>query len=175
LAALVSVLVVLSACGQSVNEPTQATAPARSDPEAEAAVVRAMINREAIGLRTGVPDVDDLFPGTGQRSVAAGGFLADVVGVKPGLAFHDNMSRLVPEPVPFDDPGADWRTFHVSVRVVETFVGDSKPGDELTLGLAFGSGLETSTVTNGFESMGQIVAFTQTVASSITHRLLRSS
>ena len=131
--ALAATLVVLSACGQSVSEPPQATAPAQSDPQAEEAVVRAMINREAIVLYASVPTVEDLFPADpGQRSVAAGGFLADVVGVQPGRAFHDKPELSVPEPVPFDDPSASWRTFHVSVRVVETFVGDSKPGDELT-------------------------------------------
>lgn len=60
----------------------------------------------------------------------------------------------------FDDPSAQWRSFHVEVRIREVFAGHVATGQLVTLALAFGSDQDESIVERGLTSMGEIVAFT---------------
>jgi hypothetical protein len=144
--------VVLSACGSSsVGQSSPSVGEGTSlDPEAD--LVDAMIARESIVSRAGVLTIDDLFAKSGEVD----SFRAEVVGVEPGKAFNDPHA----EDVPFDDGAADWRTFHVRVRVLEVFGGDDTPNSEVTFGLAFGRDLSHEIVSGGLLSMGEIVVFT---------------
>jgi hypothetical protein len=88
-------------------------------------------------------------------------YRAEVVEITAGKAFNDVLTDDPhAEELSFDDSTADWRTFHVRVRVLEIFGGDETPNSEVTLGLAFGSDLSIETVSGGLLSMGEIVVFT---------------
>jgi hypothetical protein len=131
------------------------------DPAAsQAAVLEAMVNRGAIGMRASGLTFEELFPRTGRSEVLADAFRADVVGVDAGRAFGGFLDDRPTGELPFDDPHADWRSFHVRVKVVEVYAGDVEVGAELTIGLAFGPRLEMDVVSEGFMSMGQIVVCT---------------
>lgn len=132
--------------------------------EAEQAFIQAMISREQIASRARTPTVNLLFLLNGTGGILDDAFRAEVVDVRPGIGIASNMDEnsdtTGPRQVSFDDPQADARTFEVRVRVLETFAGDVRPGDELVLGLAFGSGLELQTVVDGVTNMGEVVTFT---------------
>jgi hypothetical protein len=147
----------LSACGSSSAGPASSPAgPAARDPGA--ALIEAMIARESIADRAAGWTVQDLF----AKSGGVDSFRAEVVGVQAGKAFNDVLSDVDPhsEEVSFDDGSADWRTFHVRVRVLEVFGGDETPNSEVTLGLAFGGDLGIEIVSGGLSSMEGIVVFT---------------
>jgi|RhiMethySRZTD1v2_1073278.scaffolds.fasta_scaffold09892_11 hypothetical protein len=145
--------VILAACGSaSVGQASPPAGQASSrDPEAD--LIDAMIARESIAGRPGGLTVEDLF----AKSGGVDSFRAEVVEVMPGKAFDDGSHS---EEVPFDAGTADWRTFHVRVRVQEVFGGDETPNSEVTLGLAFGRDLSIEIVSGGLPSMEEIVVFT---------------
>jgi hypothetical protein len=140
----------LSACGSS------SAGPATRDPQAE--LIDVMIARESIASRAGGLAVDDLF----AKSGGVDSFRAEVVEVTAGRAYNDVLTdeKSHAEEVSFDDGTADWRTFHVRVRVLEVFGGDETPNSEVTLGLAFGGDLSIEIVSGGLLSMEEIVVFT---------------
>ena len=144
---------VLAACGSaSVGQASSPDGQASSrDPEVD--LIDAMIARESVVARQGGLTVEDLFAKSGEVD----SFRAEVVEVMPGKAFDDVSPA---EEVPFDADSADWRTFHVRVRVQEVFHGDETPSSEVTLGLAFGRDLGTEIVNGGLLSMEEIVVFT---------------
>lgn len=144
---------VLAACGSaSVGQASSPVGQASSrDPEVD--LIDAMIARESIVARQGGLTVKDLFAESG----GVDSFRAEVVEVMPGKAFDDGSHA---QQVPFDAGTADWRTFHVRVRVEEVFGGDETPNSEVTLGLAFGRDLSAGIVSGGQLSMEEIVVFT---------------
>lgn len=147
----------LSACGSSSAGPASSPAgPASHDPEAE--LIDVMIARESIVNRGGSFTVEDLF----AKSGGVDSFRAEVVEVTAGKAFNDVSTDKDPhaEEVSFDDDAADWRTFHVRVRVLDVFGGDVTPNSEVTLGLGFGDDLSAEIVSGGLLSMDEIVVFT---------------
>jgi hypothetical protein len=150
----------VTACGQATLGSGSGGASELSPEAAEAALIEAMVNREAIGMRASGLTFAELFPQAGQSEVLADAFRADVVAVEAGRAFGGSLDDDPLGELPFDDPQADWRSFHVRVEVVEVFSGDVTVGQELTIGLAFGSGLEMEVVSAGLMSMGNIVVFT---------------
>jgi hypothetical protein len=149
---------VLAACGSaSVGQASSPAGQASSrDPEAD--LIDAMIARESIVSRGGGLTVDDLF----SKSGGVDSFRAEVVEVTAGQAFNDVLTDKDPHSVKvsFDDGTADWRTFHVRVRVLEVFGGDETANSEVTLGLGFGDGISIETVSGGLLSMEEIVVFT---------------
>jgi len=154
---------LVTACGQATPGSGSGGASELQPEAAEAALIEAMVNREAIVARASGLTFAELFPQAGQSEVLADAFRADVVAVEAGRAFGGSLD-FDDDPfgeVPFDDPEADWRSFHVRVEVVEVFSGDVTVGQELTIGLAFGSGLEMEVVSAGLMSMGNIVVFTR--------------
>lgn len=153
---------LVAACGQATPGSGSGRASGLSPEAAEAALIEAMVNREAIGARASGLTFTELFPQVGESRALADAFRADVVAVEAGRAFGGSLD-FDDDPfgeVPFDDPEADWRSFHVRVEVVEVFSGDVTVGQELTIGLAFGSGTEMEVVSEGLMSMGDIVVFT---------------
>ena len=157
-------LCLVGACGQATPGSGSAGASSELSPEAaEAALIEAMVNRASMGARASGLTFTELFPQVGESRALADAFRADVVAVEAGRAFGGSLD-FDDDPfgeVPFDDPEADWRSFHVRVQVVEVFSGDVTVGQELTIGLAFGSGLEMEVVSEGLVSMGDIVVFTR--------------
>lgn len=156
-----SALIGLAVAAACANSSTQ-VASVGSAPEEEAALVEALVNRQAIASypEDYWPSFNDLFPSSGQSEVLESAFLADVERVEPGLAYASSADGQI-ELASFEDERAEWRTFRVDVRVTETFAGDVEAGEQVALGFAFGSSLEQSVVEDGFTSMGQIVAFTE--------------
>lgn len=153
----------VTACGPTTSMPGSGSRPDKSMEIAEAALVNAMMNREAIAQRASELTLDELFPARGRSEILASAVRANVLGVDEGRAFGDRMSggsdtTTIPE-LPFDDPAASWRSFEVRVRVVEVYAGDAKVDSEITIGLAFGKELERSVVIDGLMSMDQIVVF----------------
>jgi hypothetical protein len=148
----------LSACGSSSAGQSSSSArqPASHDPESE--LIDAMIAKESITARACCPTINDLF----SKSGGLDSFRAEVVEVEAGKAFNDVSIDKDPhsEEVPFDSNSADWRTFHVRMRVIEVFGGDETPNSEVTLGLGFGADLSTEIVSGGLLSMDEIVVFT---------------
>jgi hypothetical protein len=145
----------VAACGSSSAESASSPAAAR-DPGA--ALIDVMIARESIVSRGNGLTVEDLF----AKSAGVDSFRAEVVEVMAGKAFNDVSvdPDSHAEEVSFDDDAADWRTFHVRVRVLEVFGGDVTPNSEVTLGLGFGDDLSVDIVRDGLLSMEEIVVFT---------------
>jgi hypothetical protein len=148
----------LSGCDSSSEGQASSTTGQVTSLDPEADLIDAMIARESIANRAGDLTIEDLFAKAG----GVDSFRAEVVQVGVGKAFNDVMTDNDPraEEVPFDDSKADWRTFHVQVRVLEVFVGDETPTSEVTLGLAFGRDLGVEIVRGGLLSMQEIVVFT---------------
>jgi hypothetical protein len=148
----------LSACASSsVGQASSPDGPGSRDDQA--ALIEVMIARESIVSRAGGLTVDDLFATSG----GVDSFRAEVVEVTAGQAAYDvvtYLDRPHAEEAPFDDGAADWRTFHVRVRVLEVFGGGETPNSEVTLGLAFGGDLSIELVSGGLLSMEEIVVFT---------------
>lgn len=154
---------LVGACGQTTTGQDSGSGSQRDPAASEAALIEAMINRESIASRASNLTLDELFPRTGQSEVLDNAFRADVISVDAGRAFGDHMDGTPEtgiEELPFDDPKASWRSFEVQVKVTELYSGDVKPGSELTIGLAFGRGLDLEVVSEGLLSMGEIVVFT---------------
>ncbi len=159
LAAVLVLGCLLAACGQDKDQAGNAEQAS----SAQTALIEAMVNREEIAQRASGLTLAELFPDAGHSKVLDDAFRADVVSVDAGRAFGDHMDadpNTGVEVRDFDDPEASWRSFHVRVKVVEVYSGDVEVGTELTLGLAFGRGLDEKVVSEGLMSMGQIVALT---------------
>lgn len=154
-------LALISGCG---GLQAGETSQVGSHPEDEAALVDALVNRQAIVSSSAGywPTLSELFPADNSSAILRDAFRAEVVDVDPGVAFAgtlDGEPGQIELPT-FDDESAQWRSFHVNVRVSEVFAGPMETGQLVTLGIAFGSNLEQSVVENGFTSMGEVVAFT---------------
>jgi hypothetical protein len=152
---------LVTACGQATPGSGSGQASELSPEAAEAALIEAMVNREAIVARASGLTFTELFPQVGESKALADAFRADVLAVDAGRAFGGSLDDDPLGELPFDDPQADWRSFHVRVEVVEVFSGDVTVGQELTVGLAFGSALEMEVVSAGLMSMRDIVVFTR--------------
>lgn len=151
---------VSAACGASSVGQASSSAGQASSRDPEADLIDAMIARESIVGGSRGLTVEDLFAESG----GVDSFRAEVVEVMPGKAFNDVSvdEDSHAEEVPFDAGTADWRTFHVRVRVQDVFGGDETPNSEVTLGLVFGRDLSIEIVSGGWLSMEEIVVFTDT-------------
>jgi len=155
--ALTALGVLMTACGSSATSTAEGDLPSAA--KAENDLVAALVSRQAqVSYAEGVT-LDELFPSHGEES-ELDSFRGSVLEVQAGRAFDDIAERAVAEPVAFDDPKADWRTFEVHAKVIESFTGQAQPGDEITFGLVFGSDMKIETVEQGLVAMGEFVAFT---------------
>ncbi len=129
----------------------------------ETALIEAMVSREDIVERASSLTLAELFPAAGASKVLADAFRADVVHVDEGRAFVDTFDPAQAsgiEEIAFDDPRADWRSFHVRLKVLESYSGDVEVGSEVTIGIAFGRDVEMKIVAEGLMSMSELVVFT---------------
>lgn len=163
-AVMLILVCLVGACGQATtDEPGSDSLAEESPAVSEAALIEAMVNREDIAQRASNHTLAELFPLTGPSEVLAAAFRADVLSVDAGRAFGDHFDedpKTGIEELAFDNPNASWRSFEVTLQVVEVYSGDVKVGAELTIGLAFGREIELNVISEGLKSMGQIAIFT---------------
>lgn len=163
-AVALALVCLVDSCGQeTTDKPRSGSLAEETSTASEAAFIEAMVNREDIAQRASNLTLAELFPRTGQSKVLADAFRADVVSVDAGRAFGDHFDgdpKTGIEDLAFDDPDASWRSFEVTIQVVEVYSGDVKVNTALTIGLAFGREIEMNVVSDGLMSMGQIAVFT---------------
>lgn len=152
-AVITAATVALSGCGGQGDDESGAMAALRARHELGATaktfrdVAELLMNTKfATGEATAEPVTDAVVRGT-------------VVDVAPGRAFTvegpDAPDGTLTD---FDDASASWRTFHLTVNVVETLSG-STSGNLITVGVAFGPDTSLERVRADMEALGEVVLF----------------
>lgn len=88
--------------------------------------------------------------------------VGEVSSVSPGRAFYLDTTAQpeIETEIPWDDPRAEWRTFHLTVRVHETLgraPGSPLIGSELVVGVATSSATDMGELAAAYTSAGRMV------------------
>ena len=141
-------------------------APGCSSPTSEVSLVEALRSRHQVAdAAAPYRDVAELLGNTTYRigslspvarteAVVRG----RVTDVGEGRAFEaEGEDSPGGTRIQFDDPQAQWRTFHAVVEVAEVISGSA--ADTITVGLALGPDLEVETVRRDLVGLGELVLF----------------